>query len=91
MPRFIAFHPCPVSCWDKIYSVAAAEASPRDACERTARRQPLPALVNRALSGTRRRGRGIGTENIDFSGKCADRGPGQGGLPNRILTKMPQI
>src|SRR5258708_5745610 len=27
-PRFIAFHPCPVSCWDQIYSLAADGASP---------------------------------------------------------------
>src|SRR5450432_3123047 len=27
-PRFIAFHPCPVSYWNQIYSLAAAGASP---------------------------------------------------------------
>src|SRR4030088_2842656 len=83
MPSLIGSHPGPVSSWKKIYSVEAGEASPRDAGERTARRQPLPALVSRALSRTHRRGRGTGAENIDFSGKCADQGrPGWFTRPN---------
>jgi hypothetical protein len=84
MPRFIAFHPCPVSCWNKIYSVAAAEASPRGTpAKRRLTGSPLPALVNQALRGTRRQHQGAGAENIDFSGKCADRGrPGWFTKPN---------
>src|SRR5450631_3053891 len=52
-PRFIAFHPCPVSCWDQIYRLAAAGASP--AGRKTPVDRPPAAAVQAADTASSRR------------------------------------
>jgi hypothetical protein len=53
MPRFIAFHPAPVSCWDKIYRCGTANASVTCAGKRPGDFSPVPELVNEELSNGR--------------------------------------
>jgi hypothetical protein len=90
MPRFIAFHPALFSCWNKIYSFAAAEASPGGFQERPLTNRTPPPLVNQALSGARHRRQHAGAKTSIFQQnrpiKAAQRGPAK---PN--LTQMAQI
>jgi hypothetical protein len=88
-----AFHrvpPCPVSCWDKIYSLAAAEASPWNSLPWAASTAPDPGVVNHALTAASRpRRRANGKMPILQQNSLPEVRPASPG--EEILTKMPQI
>jgi hypothetical protein len=69
MPRFIAFHPALFSCWNKIYSVAAAEASPGGFQKRPLTNRAPALLVNQALSEARHRRRHADVKKRRFFNK----------------------
>jgi hypothetical protein len=90
MPRFIAFHPCPVSCWDKIYRFPMAVASPRHPAQKRTCWPSRAALVNQSLSGTRQRANRSAAKTGDFPAKRTVHGD-RARLANQILTKMERI